>query len=167
MADKAQLIKEEIESYKESMKGLEPHSDFRRGQITAYNQIMQFIDSLQEEHNEDLEEVADKYAQQNSELLGFDCDCEPIQTGPELKKAVEFGAEWQEKKMLGIAEAFYEQGRFEQKQEMMKDAVEGTVCHRNGNVGDIYFQSDSVLSAKYPFKYGERIKIIIVKTEQQ
>ena len=49
MSDKLQKIKQEIESCKESMKGLEPHSDFRRGQITAYNQIMQFINSLQEE----------------------------------------------------------------------------------------------------------------------
>lgn len=48
MSDK-ELIKQEIESYKESMKGLKPHSDFRRGQLTAYNQIMQFIDSLPEE----------------------------------------------------------------------------------------------------------------------
>lgn len=57
MTDKVQLIKEEIESYKESMKGLEPHSDFRRGQITAYNQIMQFIDSIPKEHNEDLDKL--------------------------------------------------------------------------------------------------------------
>ena len=47
---------------------------------------------------DDLEEVADNYAQQHNELLGFDCDCEPIQTGPELKKAIIFGAEWQRKK---------------------------------------------------------------------
>ena len=52
-------IKEEIESYKESMKGLEPHSDFRRGQITAYNHILQFIDSLPEEPaSKDLEGAA-------------------------------------------------------------------------------------------------------------
>lgn len=61
MTDK-ELIKQEIESYKESMKGLEPHSDFRRGQITAYNQIMQFIDSLPEEPaSEDLEEEIKNY----------------------------------------------------------------------------------------------------------
>ena len=59
MTDK-ELIKQEIESYKESMKGLEPHSDFRKGQITAYNQILQFIDSLSEEPvSEDLEEACD------------------------------------------------------------------------------------------------------------
>lgn len=52
----------------------------------------------EEPESEDLEEIADNYAQQHNDLLGFDCDCEPIQTGPELKKAVIFGAEWQRKK---------------------------------------------------------------------
>lgn len=61
MTDK-ELIKQEIESCKESMKGLEPHSDFRRGQITAYNQIMQFINSLPEEPvKKELGDEIDRY----------------------------------------------------------------------------------------------------------
>ena len=46
MTNEVKLIKEEIESYMKFMKGLEPHSDFRKGQITAYNHILQFIDSI-------------------------------------------------------------------------------------------------------------------------
>lgn len=46
MTDK-EKIRAEIERLKTQMKGLEPHSDFRRGQITGYNQILSFLDTLQ------------------------------------------------------------------------------------------------------------------------
>lgn len=133
MADKVQLIKEEIESYKESMKGLEPHSDFRRGQITAYNQIMQFIDSLPEEPtSEDLEEAASKYMREDFH---------------ERSRAdFKAGAEWQ-------------------KQQMMKDAVYGYVslCHDYPHRRSLVAIEDGLVN----YKYAEKIKIIICKTEQQ
>ena len=124
MTDKVQLIKEEIESYKESMKGLEPHSDFRRGQITAYNQIMQFIDSLPEEHNEDLENAAIAYSCANpSERSDGTYD----QT--DIEWAFEAGAEWQKKKDQETIELAEDHamlaGMNRMKEEMMKDAVEG------------------------------------------
>lgn len=86
MTDKVQLIKQEIESYKESMKGLEPHSDFRRGQLTAYNQIMQFIDSLPEEPaSEELEEEIKNYIQKEyPDGMGF----------PNVPKIARHFAEW-------------------------------------------------------------------------
>ena len=101
MADKVQLIKREIESYKESMKGLEPHSDFRRGQLTAYNQIMQFIDSLPEEPTkEDLEEAADKYAENHGFRVPYD-GSNKFYDDVDVKASKEgfiAGAEWQKQK---------------------------------------------------------------------
>ena len=41
-------IKAEIERQKESMRGLEPHTDFRKGQITAYNQMLGVISSIED-----------------------------------------------------------------------------------------------------------------------
>ena len=186
MTDK-EKIKQEIESYKESMKGLEPHSDFRRGQITAYNQIMQFIDSLSEEPSvkgitwEDVNtlesliyQVHNEYPSIGEKSFGLEVlerfqDCQDSIEEPaneDLEEEIDrYYSDWQfdddtiYEDMRNICRHFAEW----QKQQMIKDAVNGTVCHRNGNVGDIYFQSDSVLSAKYQFKYGERIKIIIIK----
>ena len=104
MTDK-ELIKQEIESYKESMKGLEPHSDFRRGQITAYNQIMQFIDSIPEEPaNEDLEIEIENYINSNfSEGCdgGMLSDSEPNLGGVtycDLANLARRFAEWQKQK---------------------------------------------------------------------
>lgn len=41
-------LKAEIEKQKESMRGLEPHTDFRKGQIAAYNQMLGIISSVED-----------------------------------------------------------------------------------------------------------------------
>ena len=104
MSDKVQLIKQEVKKrisqfeakYPKDLGGYWNDEEYAAYNCAEeYKRFLQFIDSLQEEPaSEDLEEVAYNYAQQHNELLGFDCDCEPIQTGPEIKKAVIFGAEW-------------------------------------------------------------------------
>lgn len=62
MNTQVRKIYTEIERLKESMKGLEPHSDFRRGQITAYRELLSFIDTLPESNrpklSDSLEEAA-------------------------------------------------------------------------------------------------------------
>lgn len=94
--------------------------------------------------------------------------CNPIDEGMGVETAnihiEQFGdiahhfAEWQEKKMLGIAEAFYQQGRYEQEQEMMKDVVDGEYW-----IGEIHLDTPIIQG----YDDGDRIKFIPIKTEQQ
>lgn len=98
-------------------------------------EILSFVKSLQKESvNDDLEKVAENYANKHSVLLGFDCDSEPIQTGTDIKNAVIYGAQWQ-------------------KQQMMKDAVEATIPIH----GQIWIENNT------KYKAGEKVKIITIK----
>lgn len=185
-------------------------------EIEGINHILNIIDTLQKEPaSEDLEEAADNYAQQHNELLGFDCDCEPIQTGPELKKAIIFGAEWQRKKdqeidkltessdldeaswkysdrdgitygqryamqidfkagakwqkqqMKEALQTEYEKGRFDMQQEMMKDAISCNVDWYDGFRLDYTQEQQDDILLKLGADVGDKVKIIIIKEEQQ
>lgn len=52
-----------------------------------------------------------------------------------------------------------------QREQMIKDAVDGYACIPKGSVGDIYFKSEWVLSAKYPYRNYEKVKLIIIKED--
>ena len=137
--DKAQLIKQEIESYKESMKGLEPHSDFRRGQITAFNHIMQFIDSLSEEPvSVDLEEEIEKYHESHQLTTRS-----RVLMEEKLKDIARHFAEWQ-------------------KAQMMKDAVEGLVSYDDRIYG---LQLTTIDLCKLGYKKEDKVKLIIIKKD--
>lgn len=143
LAEMVEKVKEEIESYKESMKGLEPHSDFRRGQITAYNQIMQFIDSLPEEHvSEDLDREIGYYT--TSKLLGKRNHSTGVYhlTQKECDNIARHFAEWQRK-------------------QMMKDALSGQIYRSHD--GDVKILAVKGNTDK--LYRGTDIKFIILKTE--
>lgn len=181
MADKVKLIKEEIESYKESMKGLEPHSDFRRGQITAYNQIMQFIDSLPEEHNElkkDYRERYEKLSQSDNfkqaycnKSLGSEEHNEDLEEAASKYVREDFhersradfkaGAEWQKQQMKEALQTEYEKGRFDMREEMMKDALSGQIYRSHD--GDVKILAVKGNTDK--LYRGTDIKFIILKPE--
>lgn len=169
MTDK-ELIKQEIESYKESMKGLEPHSDFRRGQLTAYNQIMQFIDSIPEEPiSEDLEEAAKEYVKENC-ILPEDCNDGEIPYYEECTAvAFKAGAEWQKQKDQETIELAEDHailaGMNRMKEEMMGNAVDGyiSLCHDYPHRRSLVAIEDGLVN----FEYAEKVKIIIYKPEQQ
>lgn len=161
MSDKIQKIKQEIESYKESMKGLEPHSDFRRGQLTAYNQIMQFINSLPKEPaSEDLEKEIKNYF--SNWLTDLNSHKEFL-----LQFARHF-AEWQQKKDQETIELAEDHamlaGMNKMKEEMMENAVYGYVslCHDYPRRRSLVAIADGLIN----FEYAEKVKIIIVKEEQ-
>lgn len=120
MKDKVQLIKQEIEiliDIEEETSHLDKIS-FNSGRWKALTQMKAFIDSLPEEHNEDLEEAADKYAKEQY----------PWQNGYEKWELPigDFiaGAEWQKEQMKETLQTEYEKGRFDMREEMMKDAVD-------------------------------------------
>lgn len=225
MTDK-ELIKQEIESYKESMKCLRPYSDFRKGQITAYNQILQFIDSLPEEpkkqpkfkvgdtikgpcnnvfqvkevldtqyllHSENGDElnsieIVDKYSCISEEPFDYTnvniipkdfgelpqiIEQAAVQAHIELEEGngLSFvnifskGAEWQNNQMKETLQTEYEKGRFDMREEMMKDGIKG-------EIGDIMplieiGEMNNYLSyvKAHKLKEGDKVKIIIIKEE--
>lgn len=128
------------------------------GEYIAYNKIMQFIDSLPEKPtSEDLEEAASKYVREDFH---------------ERSRAdFKAGAEWQKQQMKEALQTEYEKGRFDMREEMMKDAVEGEVVYKIGNAEiaptDVRYKvmSDGVYIPNV--KLGDKVKIIICKTEQQ
>lgn len=108
--------------------------------------ILSFVKSLQKESvNDDLEKVAENYANKHSVLLGFDCDSEPIQTGTDIKNAVIYGANWQMR-------------------QMMKNAVQGFV---NAEYQDVVSVKSEAIAGEERKKLGlhlcAKIKLIIIK----
>lgn len=149
MSGKVQLIKEEIEK---EMSLLDRTNEYDIGRLDELNHLVLFIDSLPEESaSEDLEEYAKKLAK-----------------GAALDKhnliwMCKKGAEWQKQQMKEALQTEYEKGRFDMREEMMKTLVEGEI------VKDIHNQlkvTSEPLNDTFG-KFGDRLKIIIVKEEQQ
>jgi hypothetical protein len=124
-----------------------------------------FINSFPKEPtSESLEEAANFYA--NTHIEWFDSEGNPC-----VMPAFKAGAEWQKQQMKEALQTEYEKGRFDMREEMMKDVVEGEVVYKIGNAEiaptDVRYKvmSDRVYIPNV--KLGDKVKIIIVKTEQQ
>ena len=150
MADKIQLIKEWVENLKNQSPtipnlGVNSLAGFQ----LACDDVIAFINSLQEEHNEDLEEEFNRFLDEEEGVPRMWHSDEQMEWGKDIARHF---AEWQ-------------------KQQMMKDVVEGTVKYEIGSAEipqcDRRYQ---VLSDPTPItntKLGDKVKIIIVKEEQQ
>jgi hypothetical protein len=166
------------------------------GKYTALESLLKFIDSLPEEPaSEDLEEAADQYALRDSQAyksvhctyvddkiafkagaewqkekhnkqFGFldlkDCkdaynEWKSSQDNPSAALAWVRACEWQKHQMKETLQTEYEKGRFDMREEMMKDVVDGEYWD-----GSIYLDNRPT-----EYKDGDKVKIIIVKEEQQ
>lgn len=178
MTEKIQKIKEEVERLKNHTLNIQKSKDgfvtsVGQGRVEAFNDILQFIDSLPEEHaSEDLEKEIGKYTtnhllKKRNHSTGVyhltQKDCDDI--------ARHF-AEWQKKKDQETIELAEDHamlaGMNKIKEEMMKDAVETII------VNDWQYGKDpdhAVIPAIHQridgFNVGDKVRIIIVKTEQQ
>lgn len=120
----------------------------------------QEIDKLTE--SPDLDEASWKYS-----------DRDGITYGQRYAMQIDFkaGAKWQKQQMKETLQTEYEKGRFDMREEMMKNAVEGEVVYQIGSSiiapTDIRYKvmSDRVYIPNV--KLGDKVKIIICKTEQQ
>ena len=138
MSDKVQLIKEEIERLYNLY---ELSNDYQR--MGACSTILDFIDSLPEEPaSEDLEE---------------DSSFEKLLQEIYIKYNKQISIE----KLLDIASHFAEW----QKQQMMKDAVEGVIDIRKWPAKAQVEFYDRL--PDFDVRTGDKVKIIIVKEEQQ
>ena len=148
MIDK-EKIKEEIEKYAKEEALKSNGSEFYGGRVSMCTKILSFIDSLPEEPvSEDLEE---------------DSSFEKLLQEIYIKYNKQISIE----KLLDIASHFAEW----QKQQMMKNVVDGEVVYQIGSAEiaptDIRYKvvSDRVYIPNV--KLGDKVKIIIVKEEQQ
>lgn len=78
------------------------------------------------------------------------------------------GADWRENQMKEALQTEYEKGRFDIQQEMMKDAVKDcSVIFLSDNKNWLQIPGANLVKALESFKQGDKVKIIIIKEEQQ
>ena len=120
-----------------------------------------FIDSLPKEPaSEDLEEAANFYANTHTEW--FDSEGNPC-----IMPAFKAGAEWQKQQMKEVLQTEYEKGRFDMREEMMKDVVDATIFSELKSSDGSLFQVKSDRFRMNSVKISDRIKVIPIKPEQQ
>ena len=169
MKDK-ELIKQEIErrinEYKNWI-GYQNDSNY-----LELKELLQFIDSLPEEHNEDLEEAAEAFYDNSNIPKSSWWDEGVLHKMSESKETFIAGAEWQKKKdkqLVGATQKIshqhgYDEGRADMKDEMMKDAVDAFV-NTYENTDDSNYVEFVTEQSPYKFKETEKCKIIIVKED--
>ena len=142
--------------------------------ISSFDKLLTFIDSLPDEPvSDDLEEAAREIVIKMHPCMK---DCTILGdrlTRGQLMALVKAGAEWQSKKEQDIIETAEDHaflaGANWQKEQMMKDAVEGEVCILPGRAAYVKEKDNESLKQYLldHFKYGDKVKIIIVKEEEQ
>ena len=165
MTDK-EKIKEEIERLYNLY---ELANDYQR--MGACSTILDFIDSLPKESGC---EVNCTTKSEDLDFLAISLE-ETIGTSPHsrevikehLQKAVE-GQKQQQEKQMNVAE--YEKGLFDMREEMMKGAIDcSIIIHPNDRFAN--YSISAYVPPLHPastyISNGDKVKIIIVKTEQQ
>lgn len=74
-------------------------------------------------------------------------------------------AEWKKQQMKETLQTEYEKGRFDMREEMMKALIGGEIVKDIHN--QLSVKSEPLNDAFRDSKFGEKVKIIIVKEEQQ
>lgn len=123
--------------------------------ISVYNQLLSFIDSLPEKHNEDLEKAANQHSKKVFHGLLVEDNI----------AAFKAGAEWQKQQMKEALQTEYEKGRFDMREEMMKALVDGEIMKNLNN--QLCVKSEPIKNTFGEYKFGNKVKILILKTEQQ
>ena len=129
-----------------------------------------FSDILSEEPDKSLEEAA-----MDAICMAFGCD--PAYYGnkaefsvTELYQLFVAGSKWQaekDKDTIELAEEHaYFAGAVNEREQMMKEAVEGYVCAAYPAAqGNIIEYSVKYPKDKYPYKFGDKVRIIVCKKE--
>lgn len=177
MTNKVQLIKEEIERKLKDIVGAYESEDTEHGYKQCCKEILNFINSLPEESgcevnfttkSEDLEEEMIRW---HKEHFGNKRDWEKT-SGEYLTRKSQLDiahhfAEWQKQQMKETLQTEYEKGRFDMQQEMMKDAISCNVDWYDGFRLDYTQERQDDILLKLGADVGDKVKIIIIKEEQQ
>ncbi|MBO7734329.1 MAG: hypothetical protein J6S67_17320 [Methanobrevibacter sp.] len=187
--DKIQLIKQEIEKRINLLQNGDADPEVMKrveGVLLAYNSILEFIDSLPEEpkciYNRTLDERK-KFCKYCSAACGVIIEEEPasedleeeiknyfsgwLMSGPREQgwffQTARHFAEWQKQHMKEVLQTEYEKGRFDMREELMKDAVEGVIDIRKWPAkAQVEFYDRLPV---FNVRTGDKVKTIIVKTE--
>ena len=182
MADKAQKIKEQANTDISELRMAQEQgiiTEFGMGKLEALEEMVDFIDSLQEEPvSEDLEEAAKRYATEGDEISGLHIIDEEVE-------AFKAGANWQKQQFEkdytnlcnGIATAkglavtmAYDKGMADAREQMMKDAYDAYVSYiRDNSEAVVYLKNTSItMPSHFPKKdleEGDKLKIVIIKED--
>lgn len=154
----ADLLRKEIEEERKNIEGLfiEGDNNFYDGQDDAYNHTLALIDSLMQEQPSlpDLDEAAEDFVWEimENDEDGISDLCRKLN---HLSKISDF--------YDGLAE-FFKAGAEWQKQQMMKEAVEGEIQMRYS--GCLCAKTIRAINED-KFKFGDKVRIIIVKEEKE
>lgn len=157
--NKVEQIKAEIEWWKKELRlSTSCEAKYRREML---DDLSEFIDSHQEEPvSEDLEYASEKCACRfSSSKYGHD----------KVKDAFIAGANWQKEQEMQdglksdntVFQKFYEKGKADMKEQIMKDAVDAEAVYMTGE-GTLF--NPEVLPNN--IKPGDKVKLIIVKEEE-
>ena len=150
--------------------------DWERGANNECINFLSFINSLPEESaSENLEEAATKWDETASFqpfYMQLDCKGNPCEVKQDIithKESFKAGAEWQKERDFPAKDitdsTIYWCGYMDCKEEMMKDAVEGVIDIRKWPAkAQVEFYDRLPV---FNVRTGDKVKIIIVKEEQQ
>ena len=132
------------------------------------------LEKFQDFHN-DIEEPASEDLKEAMELsityepmLEFFCTGQPTigaYNKDSLRNQFEAGAEWQKQQMKETLQTEYEKGRFDMREEMMKDAISCNVDWYDGFRLDYTQEQQDDILLKLGAGVGDKVKIIIVKED--
>ena len=173
--DKIEKIRQEIER----QIGYAKNTNYPKGSIENERataiiavclDILSFLDSLSEEPDKSLEEAAEKY-------------CEKINHRQTtiITDSFKAGAEWQKKRfeaeyeldwLTDLKKDLYELGRKDEREQMMKEAVEGEVIKTDKHTSVRYksfYGTDRYFYgiADKQFKPGDKVRILVLKAEEE
>ena len=121
-----------------------------------------FIDSLPEQPiSEDLEEEVERCWKEMFPIGWSDSTLLTL-THEQHKALTSHFAEWQKDKMKETLQTEYEKGRFDMREEMMKDACDTKITTDCNSIFPIIKYQ---LPLTYDCKIGDKVKLIIIKEE--
>ena len=139
------------------------------GYYEALVDVENFLDTLSEEPDKGLEEAAEEYRRESFKKSVMPQIDGPVsEYGGSIKNAFIAGAEWQASQMpmpedTVLFNKGVQEGRRLEREDMMKDAVEGYVNY--------YEDSGGILMAEAqvgcPYHNGDKVRIIVMKEEEQ
>ncbi len=168
---KIEKIRQEIERHRQAIRVLNEHTAPEQTSKTCaifqysdtiLSDLLSFIDTLPEEPDKSLEEAAEEYFYRNWSDGSLDIK-------PQVKEDFKAGAEWQKKRfeaeyeldwLTDLKKDLYELGRKDEREQMLKEAVEGTYNNSDWGIPCIDLPSPLELER------FDKVRIIIVKEEE-
>ena len=170
MNTQVEKSKAELERWKKELRlSTSCEAKYRREML---DDLSEFIDSLQKEPvSEDLEEALEAH-RKRLDYWGLPCgykdaSCEGFKKGANWQKEQEMQDRL--KSDNTVFQKFYEKGKADMKEQMLKDAVDAdAVFDYYDNQDRLYVSilATDVLAKKYSLKDRDKVKIIIVKEEE-